>query len=550
VPHRFAFLLPLVLSAACAEHDAASAPGVAEPVALASAGAGDASAGPFATPVEDEADCALEIQDAMRESALPGAPGLEARRAGILGRAKAEPVLFRRAPAEATEVNPEVASLRLRLGSSPSPAYTLASLYKNVRNRPEIARQLFLREGYLYTESPGLAAAYVDLVELHHLFDEPELVIQRGSDLLHAKKGASFWYEYTDGPERGQRARVLLLDRIWPKGRDPGPPLHLDLRSVVVDSGVERIRVKRITDFHLVADVRHGVDWVPALFDIDDTHVKLRCEAVPLERMEAVAHARDLAARRQKVLSRLRSTIVTMVGEALPFDEPRTEEGQQDGNLRPAWRWAYTHGWDSYTFNDDTYLVFDSRGRPKIPQVCIDFITDTIERASGTWWTPRDHERQRLRGGVDFDEVGIENRRSVDVFISFAEQHPEWFDVYELADEERVRFFERDRFFEHLVENADRYAPGDIVAIHGPRSDGENHWHSFYVYDADPVTGMPILLASNAGKPRVRSWEGEMRAAPRRSIHTRVRPRLDWLESVLRRTDGRVTPPPLISAPM
>lgn len=41
-----------------------------------------------------------------------------------------------------------------------------------------------------------------------------------------------------------------------------------------------------------------------------------------------------------------------MVGEALPFDEPKTEEGQQDGNLRPAWRWAYTHGWDSYTFND------------------------------------------------------------------------------------------------------------------------------------------------------------------------------------------------------
>jgi hypothetical protein len=425
-------------------------------------------------------------------------------------------------------------------------------LYKNVRNRPEIARQLFLREGYLYTESPGLAAAYVDLVELHHLFDEPEIVIQRGSTLLHAKKGANWWYEYTDGPERGHRARVLLLDRVWPKGRDPGPPLHLSLRSAVVDSGVERIRPKRITDFHLVADVRHGVDWIPALFDIDDTNMKLRCEAVPEERKDAVAHARELAARREKVLSRLHSTIVSMVGEALPFDEPRTEEGQQDGNLRPAWRWAYTHGWDSYTFNDDTYLVFDSRGRPKIPQVCIDFITDTIERASGTWWTPREQERQRLRGGVDFDEVGIENRRSVDVFIGFAEEHPEWFDVYTLADDERVRFFERQRFFEHLVKNADRYSPGDIVAIHGPRSDGENHWHSFYVYDADPVTGMPILLASNAGKPRVRSWEGEMRAAPRRSIHTRIRPRLDWLERVLPPPSGseQVAPPPLISAPM
>jgi hypothetical protein len=40
---------------------------------------------------------------------------------------------------------------------------------------------------------------------------------------------------------------------------------------------------------------------------------------------------------------------------------------------------------------------------------------------------------------------------------------------------------ERPRFFAHLAENVDRYMPGD-GRDHGPRSDGENHWHSFYVY--------------------------------------------------------------------
>ena len=94
------------------------------------------------------------------------------------------------------------------------------------------------------------------------------------------------------------------------------------------------------------------------------------------------------------------------------------------------------------------------------------------------------------------------------------------------------------RFYEHLLRTRDRYVPGDIVTIHGLRSDEEMHYHSFFVYDADPVTGMPMLVAANAGRPRVRSWESEMLSAPRRSIRSRVRPRLPWLESVIE-TSGR-----------
>ena len=44
---------------------------------------------------------------------------------------------------------------------------------------------------------------------------------------------------------------------------------------------------------------------------------------------------------------------------------------------------------------------------------------------------------------------------------------------------------------------------------------------------------MPTLVAANAGKPRIRSFEHEMLSGPRRSIKTRIRPRLEWLESII-----------------
>ena len=512
------------------------------------------SAAPAAATAESArlADCRAKIAAVEAQPAEPGAPGLEQRRAEILGRAKAEPVLFRRAP-KPTSGSVEVESLRAQLHSSPSPGWALHGVYKTVGNRPDVARALLLSEGYLYSEIPSLAASFVDVVELHHLFREPEITLQRGGQTLRAKKGKFFWYEYVDGPERGQRARLLLFDRVWVSGKDPGPPLHLDLRRVAADAGMERVRVRRITAEQVLADARHGGHWVPTLLRVKDgARLELECQAEPAEHQAEIAHARGLALRRQRAVDRVRGAIVTMVGEALPFDEPKTEEGQQDGNLRPAWRWAYTHGWDSYTFNEDTYMVFDLQGRPKVPQVCIDFVTDAFERASGTWWGDRTAERQRIRGQVDFDDVGIDNRRSVEVFLRFAKDRPEMFDVTRLPDEERIRFSERGAFFAHLGEHADRYVPGDVVAIHGPRSDGENHWHSFFVYDSDPLTGLPTLLASNAGRPRIRSWEGEMRAAPLRSIHSRVRPRLEWLEAVIRLDAAAATrePPPLISAPI
>lgn len=59
------------------------------------------------------------------------------------------------------------------------------------------------------------------------------------------------------------------------------------------------------------------------------------------------------------------------------------------------------------------------------------------------------------------------------------------------------------------------------------------HYHSFFIYESDPVSGIPIAIVGNAGVPSLRVWNTEMRRTPRRSIWHRVRPQLHWLESVV-----------------
>ncbi|MCA9646607.1 MAG: hypothetical protein H6718_13380 [Polyangiaceae bacterium] len=489
---------------------------------------------PAAVQESPSRECAARIQQAEREPELAGATAFESKRPQILARAKAEPILFWRAPKISDGVSPEVATLRKRIELGPNQGFALHSLYRVVKTRPEIAQALLLREGYFYAEDPDLAVAMVNVVELHHLFKSPELFIQRGSEVIHvvkAKRG--FWYEYADGAEKGKRARLFLLDRVVETKAELQKPLHVDVRDLAYQLGFEQLKVRHISEESMVADLRYGEHWVPSLLSREGSKLKLECEQVEKQVEPALARTQQVLKRRTALVQVQQRAIAQMVEESLPFDEPRTEEGQQDGNLRPAWIWAYNHGWDSYTFNDDGYSVFDNAGRPLVPQVCIDFITDTFERASGTWWTARQHDRQRVEGLLDFNQLNVTNRRSVEVIVKFAWEHPEMFDVYDLEAEERVPFIWRERFFDHLYQNRDRYRPGDVVAIHGLRSDGEMHYHSFFVYEADPVSGMPILLAGNAGKPRIRTWENVMRSAPRRSIKHRLRPRLEWLESFI-----------------
>lgn len=498
-----------------------------------SAAASGGSRAPAVVAGEQEAHAACErlLARARAEPQLPGTPALDAARPGILGRAKAAAVLFERPPAVSEGPQREAQLYREQLRSSRAPLWQLHLLSKLLVNRPELARAVFLREGYLYAEAPELAGAITEWVELGHLFRAPELRVERGAEVRRVRRG-KLYYEWLDGPEQGKRARLWLFDRVWEAEAPPAAPLHLDVGALAARLGFDELRVERITAAHLIAALRYGELEVPTLLSRVGTGLREQCELVPPGASEQLQAARSLHARRAAVLAKLREVIGRKLDEALPFDEPRTEIGQQDGELRRAWAWAYRHGWDSYQFNGDGYRVFDAAGRPLIPEVCIDFITDVLERSSGTWYRSRDEPRERTQGRLDFDALALDNRRSVERFVDYAWSRPDWFEVVDLAPEERVPLMAGRAFFDGVYAHRARFRPLDIVTIHGLRSDGNLHYHSFFIVDADPVSGMPTLVASNAGVPRVRTWEQEMRPAPRRSIKTRIRPRLEWLEEL------------------
>lgn len=494
-----------------------------------------------------ETRCRAQLAEVDKASALP-VPAVDGPelRAQLLGRTKAVPVLFVSAP-EASQV--DALATRLRQELETSPGYeTFGRTVGKVRSSPEQARAVFLRDGYLYTESPELASLYGSLT-LALLFRDPELQIVRGAERLTARRLNDGDYEYTSGPEQGRRAKLLLFDRVTAANApSPSEPRHVDLRALSAELGFDELSVQRITAGSIVVDAVYGTHHAPTLLRVEQGRASLACEVLGSARSAVLLHRAE-AARARQVQARLLSTVKEQVDEALPFDEPKTEDGQQDGHLRPEWRNAYLRGNSSYEFNGDRYSVFDSSGRPRPPQVCIDFVLDTFERASGTWWQGRDQPRQRVLGKLRFDEHAIDNARSVERFIEFARVHGEQFEVYEPTPEQRVPLRNRQQFFSTLYDQRQQYRRGDVVAILGPRDDEKLHYHSFIIVDADPLSGMPTELAANAGRPRIRSWEGEMANAPRRSIFARVRPRQLWLESLLGATPRVSADAPVQTAP-
>ncbi len=515
------------LLGACARHDPPDIQRPPEP----------RKAGPESLPEPESAEslaCATTLARLGSEPALAGAAvnsGFE--RGYLFGRARAEPIVFLRTPNfDGARGSPQARALRAELAGDDHPAFAFERVLAKVKKSPELAREVFLTEDYLYSERPELAALFVNYLALGLLFREPELRLARGADVWSLKRHDSD-YEYVDGPERGERARILLFDRVFVAGNEPGSPLHVDLRLAAAQSLSDEIKLERITESGAVASLRFGKDWLPAALKRSGSALQLDCQRTPPALRESAARARGLAKRRAHVTEVLARVVKNEVDEGLPFDEPKTEEGQQDGQLRPAWRRAYLDGRDRYTFNEDSYWVFDARGRPHVPQVCIDFVTDTLERASGARFRARGEPREFVRGALDFDAFGLDNRRSVETFVSFARAHPEWFEFSETTPEERVPFRDRAGFFRDIYLHRDEYRPFDIVTIFGLRSDGKLHHHSFFVADRDPVTGMPIAVVANAGRPRIRSWENELQNAPQRAILAHIRPKLPWLEATV-----------------
>lgn len=495
--------------------------------------------------------CAERIEVALAEPAAPGAPALAAARAQLFASAKSEPVLFVRAPEYPEDASPAVQSHR-RFFQASRHAYDMVRRYlERFRGLPGLARQILLRDGYFYADDPDLAFALVEQVKVHQLFAEPRIWIQRGDRLHYAVRDAKQQYRWEDGPATGQPVRLVLMDRLG-VGDPPLTALHRDLRRPHYRLHFEQLEPLHLTERHLVAELRYGEHWSRALFEADGARLDLSCELIRPEDKLAIELARGRSKRQQRVVQGLREVMLEQIEEALPFDEPKTEIGQQDGRLRSSWIWAYRSGQRKYKFNGDEYPVFDGSGRPRVPQVCVDFLTDTLERASGTWWTAEATGRQRQRGLLDLGEMfDRDSLRRAPEFIRIAEDHPEWFDVYEPPPRDRVEMGYKREFYRVLRETAAEYRPGDIVFIRGytpwdPKK--VMHYHSFWVYESDPVTLMPILIAGNAGTPSIRAWESEARRTPFRAIVRRIRPRLEWLESVILPERGWSVEPPMIAS--
>jgi hypothetical protein len=485
----------------------------------------------FARALESTATSACESRRraVLSGPSLPGVPTLEAKRYEIMARARAESVVFL-SPPTPEALPPQLANLRERLHAGRHPWQGLHDAYSQLTGRPRQLRQVILTDGYLYAETPDLAALLAT-ISLARLFNEAELDVTRGPDTWHAVRRAKD-YVWADGPEAGRPARLWLFDRVAVHGERLSSPKHVSVGELHRQTSANRIEIEHLSTDGAVATLVYGDQRVPAVLSIEDGRWALDCEVVRPEVQRAVAEVRKANLRRERVIDRLRAAISEQVEEGLPFDEPKTEEGQQDGQLRMHWRMAYASGRQAFEFNGDEYPVFGPSGIPRTPQVCVDFITDTWERMAGTRWAPRGESPERLVGRLDLDTLGLENRRRVASLLDFTATHAEWFETQVVPEQERVAFAGRTAFFRNLFDHRGDFQPGDVVAILGPRDDETLHYHSFFIVAADPVTGMPTLVAANAGRPRIRTWEGEMQNAPLRAIVARIRPKLEWLEAI------------------
>lgn len=218
--------------------------------------------------------------------------------------------------------------------------------------------------------------------------------------------------------------------------------------------------------------------------------------------------------------------------DMLPFDEPRTEFGQQDGKLRRNWEHAYERGKLKYRFNGDTYYVFTSSFSPFVPQVCIDFIIDTIDIAAGSWYASSHKSPGRLVGNVDLRrrlmKQGYYPRRVTDV-VEFFKSNPMDFNVVFEGEGATIGDTEETKKFFALYN----VQVGDIVFISGkvPWDRKDAHNHSFFVTGLDE-NGLVEHITGNPVFPVERSLKVEGRRTPERKVTHIVRLTSAFLQEV------------------
>ena len=481
--------------------------------------------------------CEAAWRALTREPEAPGSALTGPRRAAFLGRARGAATVLVRTPREAGS---ETATReRAKLLAAPK-GMRVSRLVAQLERDKETLRSVVLREGYLYADEPEDAFELEARIKLTDLFDSPRLVLERGDErftLERRENESTRWrtgpeYVHATGKDAGKTAKILFLDRVYPEGDDVGPPLHRDVVAFPHREGHDRVEIVRLTERGVLARLRFGDVWARAVVESDGAKLALGCIAEPRATRDRVEAFLAETAWRRKAEANVRSAVSAMVDEALPFDRPREEQGpDKDGLLRPHWLSAYLTGRQTFEVEDKTYAVFLPDGRPHPPQVCVDFVLDSFERASGAWFTPRGEKPRRTEGALDISAYDPENRRGVLGFGKFAEEHAELFAFRRFQGPERIPFAKRDGFFTFLVDHAHELRAGDVLAIQGLKRDNRVHQHAILLEEVDPLTGFPFGLADQMKAPRRRTWEGIMAEAPKRSLLYRARP----LDVILRK---------------
>lgn len=441
----------------------------------------------------------------------------------IILSAKIVPVIYLRRPERSA--SPRARSIRTELLEARRKERAVRKILKTHAEDRALLREVFLAEGYFFEDVHSLASAVVRTISLVDLFDEEVIYLHRGREVRSLSLEGS---EYVD--QRGERVSLLLNDRVSTTPDELEGPLHLDADLVREETGAQRVIPGIVGERRVVARlVFPGGLEADSVLEQDGFGTRVSCIAADESDLEAAGKDAEVFwAWNRSVFD----AAVAMVEERPGFDEPVDEpEGdQEDGKLRIAWRKGY-YRWESkFKFREEEYRVYDRRGNPTPPQVCIDFIFDTWERSSGNWFRKRGERPGRSPGFLDFKEQDGLLKRHTPSVLAYATANPDVLERYDFPRKDHVPFRRRDDFAEAVAANAHMIREGDLLVIHGLREeDMEEHFHTMLVLRTDPISGMPMVVADNAGRPRIRNLASGMRSAPRRSIKHRIRIGWDWL---------------------
>ena len=430
---------------------------------------------------------------------------------------KTVPVQFLRKP-QPTD-NPTLRKIRNELSQQTNLIQYLRSLKKKYENNKKELREIFLSEGYFFDERPRIAHQMSKEIALTDLFFEKKIFRFRKNEIqtLTFENG-----DYID--ESGDRALLLINDRVSIAPEKLTPLKHLDMEYVRAETGAvqTKLSVRFDRGAALVLLFPNG-DSRPALVLNKNQKTYIECIGGDTSTLENTRQsAREFWKHHEKIVE----TVKRIVTERPRFDEPtdELEDVQEDGELRRAWKEAYRNRQKKFLYRDVEYDVFDRRGNPIPPQVCVDFIMDTWERSSGTWYAKRGETPTRAEGDIDFYALEGVSRRYISSLLYHATLEGSPFSRYDIPQRDWAPLERRRRYVRKLLKHANHYQEGDLLVIHGLREeDMQEHFHTVLILRTDPVTGLPVLIADNQGRPRITTLVQAMRAAPKRSVKYRLR---------------------------